>query len=144
MDSHRTFHAIYSHEGPLLPLGTIPWPRTRSGAEGARGWEKTGDTLPVWDGNEEKIILNTNSNSDGREQGLTLVGAGKEGQPESGKTEPPAHHPQPPQPGRQLCSRPAHPPRAGLLQGFPQWAPRPWGHQGSAGALRLSCRLHLL
>ena len=102
MDSQRTSHAIYSHEGPLLPLRTIPRPRTRRGAEGARGWEKTGDTLPVWNGDEEKIILNTNSNSDGREQRLTLAGAGREEQPESGETEAPAHYPQPPQPGRQL------------------------------------------
>lgn len=127
------------HEDSLAPPpGTEP--------TGARGstcptWERAGDTLPVWDRDEKKIILNSNSNPDGRGQDRTLVGGRREAGAEPGETEPLI--PTCLEPGSWLCSRFEHPPRAGLPQGSPRWALRPWGRRGSVGALQPSCGLHL-
>lgn len=95
----------------------------------------------MWNRNEEEVVLNSNSDSDGRGQDLTLgVGAGKKGL-KPGETGP---CPSSPTAWVALCPRCEHPPGGGLLWGFLQWAPRPWGRRGSVQALWPGCWLCLL
>lgn len=74
VSSHHMSHRTRNSESPLCRL--LPPPaRSPQRRRGSRGWEKAAS--PERDGDEEETVLNSNSNSDGR-QALTL-GAGRNG-----------------------------------------------------------------
>lgn len=127
-DGLHQMHKMHQHQGSRLPLQS---------PQGHRG---SGDALPVWDGDEEKVILNANANPDGRRQDRPLEGAERD----SSQKKRPLALPCPRARGwgcsRWSTHRPEHPPR----KGRPGGRPRCWGREGSAGAPCRSCRLRLL
>lgn len=71
----------------------------------------------MWDRDEEKVILNLNSNPDGRRLDQKLAGKDRE----EGMVRKQFFYPDLSQAGKTMLR---HPPKAGLLRNFPCWVPR--------------------
>lgn len=71
--------------------------------------------LPVWDRDEEKVILNLNSNPDGRRLDQKLAGHREETVRNQSLLPPPVSSSK---------DGAMHPPKAGLLCNFPWWVLR--------------------